>query len=99
MSLTGGEKYYEFVKNDIQKNTYSKITSPYHIFLYDCNIGVHLNHDSDRPYFNWIPQCFWKLCETKYGLTEKELKVVWYEWYWDYVINLYISKREERRRR
>tara|TARA_R110002126_G_scaffold69265_1_gene175117 strand:- start:338 stop:625 length:288 start_codon:yes stop_codon:yes gene_type:complete len=85
------EKYYNFVYEDMVKNTVEgrmgsgPVT---HYFIFDCNISVHLDHRYRPPSFNWIPPCLSDVVMSKYGLKEKELLDFIWGRYQDYFINV-----------
>jgi len=95
---TKNSKYEKFVKEDILNNTFIKKTSPFHVMLGDCNIGVHMSHDRKKsgPYFSWVPSCFRDYC-SRYGLEPKETTLLFWDWYSHVIIAMYMESPSGRR--
>jgi hypothetical protein len=84
--------FIEYVKQSLMTSTYFNNKLPYHIYLGKCNISVHLNHSGERPYFGWIPDCFYSYCEDFFGLTDSDIESMWDNWYKEYIIDMYLKK-------
>lgn len=81
------EKYYNYVVDDLEKNTHRP--SGRHFYVFDCNVSVHMNHGSVRPYFMWVPVCFEETLVGKYGVHLSEVESI-FDIYSEYLIERYL---------
>ena len=82
------EKYYNYVVDDLEKNTH-RPSGSVHYYVFDCNVSVHMNHGSVRPYFMWVPVCFEETLVGWYGLHLSEVESI-FDIYSEYLIERYL---------
>jgi len=89
INITNNKRFNNYVISDIIENTTRKQESPFHWYLFDCNISVFLNHRYVKPIFDIVPECFYYTMLTHYGLDKIESDRVW-GWYSNHIIDLYL---------
>ena len=95
MDILANKRFNDWVINDIIENTYRENRTPFHWYLFKCNISVMLSHEfageyDKRPYFVAAPDCFRKIMDSHYGLTDYESELMW-RWYGNYIIDRYME--------